>query len=72
MVDVIIRPLALADIAVLVEIDHSYHTDYVRQMDINTAESEVKVIFREVRLPRSMLVEYPRNPSLLFEDWQNR
>ena len=72
MVDIVVRPLALADIAVLVEIDHSYHTDYVWQMDIKTAESEVNVIFREVRLPRSMRVEYPRDPSLLFEDWQNR
>ena len=72
MVDIVVRPLAIADIAVLVEIDHSYHTDYVWQMDLNTAESEVNVIFREVRLPRSMRVEYPRDPSLLFEDWQNR
>ncbi len=72
MIDIIIRPLALADISILVEIDHSYHTDYVWQMDLNTAESEVNVIFREVRLPRSMRVEYPRDHSLLFEDWQNR
>ncbi|MFC1936119.1 GNAT family N-acetyltransferase [Chloroflexota bacterium] len=68
----IVRPLALADIAPLVDLDHSYHTDYVWQMDLQTLASEVNVRFRETRLPRSMRVEYPHNPSLLAEDWKGR
>lgn len=72
MEDVIIRPVALADLKYLTEIDHSYHTDYVWQMDLDSRQSEVNVSFREVRLPRSMRVEYPRDVSYLVEGWQER
>jgi GNAT superfamily N-acetyltransferase len=72
MEDVIIRPVALADLKHLTEIDHSYHTDYVWQMDLDSQQFEVDVRFREVRLPRSMRVEYPRDVSYLVEGWQER
>lgn len=72
MESVIIRPVALADLTVLTDIDHSYHTDYVWQMDLNSRQVEVEVKFREVRLPRSMHVEYPRDVSYLVEGWQDR
>jgi ribosomal protein S18 acetylase RimI-like enzyme len=72
MEDVIIRPVSLADLKLLTEIDHSYHTDYVWQMELDSRQSEVNVCFREVRLPRSMRVEYPRDISYLVEGWQER
>jgi len=72
MEDLIIRPVALADLTLLAEIDHSYHTDYVWQMELNSRQSEVVVSFREVRLPRSMRVEYPRDISDQGEGWQYR
>jgi GNAT superfamily N-acetyltransferase len=67
-----VRSLALADIAELIEIDHSYHAEYVWQMDLQSLEGEVNIQFREVRLPRSMLVEYPYDAKVLVEDWQMR
>lgn len=53
-------------------INHSYHTDYVWQMEINLVEHEVNIRFREVRLPRSMQVDYPRKPEMLMDDMQKR
>ena len=67
-----IRPLALVDITTLSEMDHSYHTDYVWQMDLQSHPEEVMVRFRQVRLPRSMLVDYPNPPPRILEDWQKR
>jgi ribosomal protein S18 acetylase RimI-like enzyme len=65
MENLIIRPVALADFPYLAEIDHSYHTDYVWQMDIKTQKREVVISMREVRLPRSMRVEYPKEINSL-------
>jgi ribosomal protein S18 acetylase RimI-like enzyme len=67
MENLIIRSVALADLSYLAEIDHSYHTDYVWQMDIKTLKHEVEISFREVRLPRSMRVEYPKEISYAVE-----
>lgn len=41
-------------------------------MEIVSAEHEVNIRFREVRLPRSMQVNYPRDPELLMNDWKSR
>lgn len=72
MENVIVRPLALADISQLIEIDHSYHTEYVWQMDLHHGEHETSVRFAEVRLPRSMRVDYPRDPAHLADNWKTR
>lgn len=56
---IIIRKAETSDTDQMLEIDHSYHTDFVWQMDYKPSSSEIRVTFREVRLPRSMLVEYP-------------
>ena len=72
MTEVEIRPMAIADLAYLVEIDHSYHTDFVWQMDLQAQESEVNLGFREMRLPRSMRVEYPHLAEQIADDWKER
>jgi ribosomal protein S18 acetylase RimI-like enzyme len=72
MENLIVRPVALTDLTSLAEIDHSYHTDYVWQMELNSNKSEVVIYFREVRLPRSMRVDYPRDVSYLVEGWKDR
>jgi ribosomal protein S18 acetylase RimI-like enzyme len=72
MENLVIRPVTLADLSSLAEIDHSYHTDYAWQMDLNTRELELLVSFREVRLPRSMRVEYPRDLSHLIDGVKDR
>jgi ribosomal protein S18 acetylase RimI-like enzyme len=67
-----IRPFSVADLPRILKIDHSYHTDFVWQMDLNSEESEVGVRFKEVKLPRSMRVDYPWPVEQLAEEWDNR
>lgn len=67
-----IRPFSVADLPQILKIDHSYHTDSVWQMDLNSEYSEVGVRFKEVKLPRSMRVEYPWPVEQLAEEWDNR
>lgn len=70
--DIEIRPMNAADLTVLTEMDHSYHTDYVWQMKLNQDEHEIGVRFNEIRLPRSMMVDYPWANDRLMETWQMR
>ena len=68
-----IRPAVAADIPLLVELDHDYVTDYVWQMDVQRPEEgQINIGFRQVRLPRSARVEYPRPVRALRENWQSR
>lgn len=69
-----IRPANSADIPRLIALDHDYTSDYVWQMDLEQEENQVKVnvYFRQIRLPRSARVEYPRPPRQLADDWQRR
>ncbi len=73
MPEIEIRPALAADIPTLVAFDHSYTSDHVWQMEIQPKETiQLDVYFREVRLPRSVRVEYPRSPNLLLNDWEQR
>lgn len=72
MAELEIRPLLMTDVALLVELDHSYHTESVWQMEFQSEPREVLARFREVRLPRSMRVEYPRPAAALADDWRTR
>jgi GNAT superfamily N-acetyltransferase len=72
MPEIQIRPAIAADIPVLVATDHNYSSDFVWQMDMRTEEGQIAVIFREIRLPRSVRVEYPRPVSQLSQDWTQR
>ena len=67
-----VRPFVVADLPMMIEFDHSYHTDYVWQMDIASEDNQISVSFREIRLPRSMRVIYPRTPDSLADEWSNR
>jgi ribosomal protein S18 acetylase RimI-like enzyme len=53
-------------------IDHTYSSDYVWQMEIQTEEKSIGVNLREIRLPRSVRVEYPRPTHSLADDWTRR
>ena len=66
------RPLEASDIDTLINIDHSYHTDHVWQMELEQGEERVAVAFRQIRLPRSMMVEYPRDTVLMGEGWKEK
>lgn len=72
MPEIEIRAVTEADIPALTSIDHDYSTEYAWQMDVKTDEGQHNVNFRKVRLPRSVRVQYPRDPNQLTQDWRQR
>jgi GNAT superfamily N-acetyltransferase len=66
----IVRPAELADLKACLEIDHSYVTDHVWQMEEREVKGRVTVVFRTARLPRSMRVQYPKDYDNLLESWR--
>jgi GNAT superfamily N-acetyltransferase len=64
-----IRSLSTGDLQALLSFDPSYHTEHVWQMEFDRQDDQVKVFFKDVRLPRSMRVEYPRPIQQLIDDW---
>lgn len=78
MPEIEIRPVVEQDIPALLALDHNYVSDYAWQMEIRRADSgltetdQIQVAFREIHLPRSVRVEYPRSPQALVMDWKER
>jgi ribosomal protein S18 acetylase RimI-like enzyme len=60
----------LADINICYQIDMSYTTNYVWQMQTRENGRTIDVRFDTIRLPRPMRVSYPRSPDELIEHWQ--
>jgi GNAT superfamily N-acetyltransferase len=67
-----IRPANANDISRLMALDHSCLSDYVWQLELRREAGQVSANFREVRLPRSIEVKYPRTPSALADEWTRR
>jgi RimJ/RimL family protein N-acetyltransferase len=67
-----IRPAMASDISRLVALDHSCLSDYVWQLELRREAGQAIASFREVRLPRSIQVRYPRNPASLADEWMHR
>jgi len=67
-----IRPANVNDIPRLMALDHTCMSDYVWQLELRRETGQATASFREVRLPRSIEVKYPRNPSSLREEWMRR
>jgi ribosomal protein S18 acetylase RimI-like enzyme len=67
-----IRPVLGTDISHLMAIDHACMSDYVWQLELRREAGQVTANFREVRLPRSISVAYPRHPSSLADEWTRR
>lgn len=74
-----IRPAIASDIPALMALDSHYISDHVWQMEFRQASEDGQVgepfhtiSFHQVRLPRSVRVEYPRSPRLLGMDWTQR
>lgn len=72
MPEIEVRPAIANDIPVLVSLDHDYVSDHVWQMEIARDEKTVRIEFRQIQLPRSVRVEYPRPTKELVDDWKNR
>jgi GNAT superfamily N-acetyltransferase len=70
MPEIEIRPASNTDISLFAELDHSYQTDYVWQMDRVLNEGQMIIQFREIRLPRPMKVEYPYSCNQLSALWR--
>jgi GNAT superfamily N-acetyltransferase len=66
----IIRLAELADLNLCHELDGSFTTDYVWQMQARENERSIEVRFDTVRLPRPMKVAYPRDPDELLSNWR--
>lgn len=66
-----VRPAQADDVDSLVELDHSYATEYVWQMEQEQEGPQTGVRFRETRLPRLMTVAYPRPLETLAKSWKN-
>lgn len=67
-----IRTANANDIPRLTALDHSCLSDYVWQLELRREPGQATANFREVRLPRSVQVKYPRNPSALVDEWTRR
>jgi GNAT superfamily N-acetyltransferase len=67
-----IRPASASDISRLVALDHSCLSNYVWQLELRREAGQSIANFREVRLPRSIKVSYPRNPLSLADEWMRR
>jgi GNAT superfamily N-acetyltransferase len=68
MPEVEIRPAIKSDLPYLVQIEHSYQSQYVWQMDRALDEGQIVINFRQIRLPRPMRVEYSGGHPLLNEE----
>lgn len=72
MPEIEIRPAVETDIPLLIQFDHSFTSDHVWQMEYRLEAGQLGAAFREVRLPRSVKVDYPRSPGALVDSWQKR
>jgi GNAT superfamily N-acetyltransferase len=53
-------------------LDHTSTSDYVWQLELRRETAQITAAFREVRLPRTVDVRYPRDPSTLGNEWTRR
>jgi ribosomal protein S18 acetylase RimI-like enzyme len=72
MPEIQIRPTVASDLARLMGLDHSSTSESVWQLELRRDPGQATAMFREVRLPRSISVAYPRNPFALSDDWTKR
>jgi len=67
-----IRSTISTDIPKMISLDHDFATDHVWQMTIDLTDVQTQVSFREVRLPREVHINYPREYRKLLDDWTER
>lgn len=72
MPEIEIRPAIASDISTLMGLDHNYTSEYVWQMEIEHEDDQIEINFREIRLPRSVRVDYPRPVNTLADEWTQR
>jgi len=68
-----IRSVMPSDYDICMGLDHTISTDLVWQMVVEEPETPgggIGVMFRPARLPRSMMVQYPRVGETLMASWR--
>ncbi len=66
----LVRAAQLGDLNACYEMDKSYLTDHVWQMQSHGSGRAIETRFDLIRLPRPMKVEYPRHPDELLDNWR--
>jgi ribosomal protein S18 acetylase RimI-like enzyme len=66
-----VRPAQLDDLPTCAQLDGSFQTDWVWQMEVHTQGAETRVTFRPMRLPRTLNVPYPLEAMVLEWDWRH-
>lgn len=72
MPEIEIRHAVVTDIPRLLELEHSFQTAYVWQMDRSFEKGQWVITFREVRLPRTARVDYPVPVEVLQTELMQR
>ena len=78
MPEIEIRSPTSTDIHKIMEIDHDYVSDHVWQMEVQRdsgpkpTDMRIEIIFRQLKLPRSVRVAYPRLNTTLTNDLKDR
>lgn len=72
MPEIEIRHAVVLDIPKLLELEHSFQTSYVWQMDRSFEKGQWTINFREVRLPRPAKVDYPVPSDILGTELSQR
>ena len=72
MPEIKIRPATSTDINSLILLDHNVETEYVWQMDRLFDDDQLQIVFRQIRLPRSTIIKYPRRPEELKDNWSKK
>jgi len=72
MPEIEIRPAIASDIPALMALDHNYSSDHVWQMEVQGEDVGIGIRFRQIKLPRSVRVDYPRPNDTLADDWTQR
>ena len=67
-----VRPAREKDLEQCLNLDHSYMTDHVWQMETREEAGVPSITFRLARLPREVRVHYPRRGDELAAGWQRR
>lgn len=66
MPEIEIRPIVTGDIESLSLFEHSFYSNYVWQMSLDLSQYITETSFRKTRLPRRVLVAYPRKREEIF------
>ncbi len=68
--DIKVRSVLATDIQRLIGFEHTVNSDYVWQLDLQKESGQISVSLREVRLPRPVQVQYPRDRFSLADEWK--